>query len=150
MARMQTVEERMARNEDGHQLAAQAAESVLRVAEAAIQQGLYGVSACHVGANTNSGGVYWITQATGSVVPTIHWYDSTKVLTYTGPSLGNVPAPKFVIECLPPATLPGEAMGAGGGGGGGGSGAPVYRITVQAAGPDGNPSTLLQSIFRFQ
>lgn len=149
VARMQTVEERMGRNENNRQLAAQAAEAALRGAEAAIQQGTYTYATCAVGSQTLTGGAYSLDIVNGSIVPGLHWDDPTKVITFVSASLGAVPAPKYVIECLPTAIIPGETLGAGSGGGGA-NGVPVYRVTVQASGPDGNPSTLLQSIFRFQ
>jgi len=140
VARMQTVEERMARNEDNRQLAAQAAEAALRSVEAGLQTGIYN----NFAANTN--GLYSLSPTTGSNVPGLNWSNPAQVLTYAGPALANVPIsaaqqPKFVIEQIQAVALPGEDIA---------SPPPAFQITVQASGADGNPSTMLQSIFRYR
>jgi len=138
LARMQTVEERMARNEDNRQMASQAAEAALRNAEdaLAVSPGISQFAA-------NTGGYYAMSLSTGSVLPTLNWLDPTKVTTYTGPALSAIPAavqtPKIVVEYLGGVALPGEDQ----------SNPPIaYRVTVQAAGADGTPSSMLQSIYR--
>jgi type IV pilus assembly protein PilX len=153
-ARMQTVEERMARNEDNRMTGAQAAEAALRNAEAGILQGLWG--AAQFAANSN--GTYELTASSGSVVPTINWQTATAptVLFYNGATIvgpalsaiaGNAQVPKYVIESLPPVAVPGESIGQVQ------YAAPttpvaVYRITANGQGADSTSSTTLQSIFR--
>ena len=63
-ARMQTTEERMARNEDNRQIGAQAAEAALRAAEAGLTSGLYAASQFSANAN----GFYELNPTTGSVL----------------------------------------------------------------------------------
>jgi type IV pilus assembly protein PilX len=144
-ARMQTVEERMARNEDNHQLAAQAAEAALRSAEGGLLSGIY----TNFAANTN--GLYELTASNGSVVSTMNWGSAAAVLAYAGPPLASIPtgaqAPKFVIESLPPVAMPGESINqvqyatpttpvA------------VYRVTAAGTGADNSSTTTIQSIVR--
>jgi type IV pilus assembly protein PilX len=138
-ARLQTVEERMARNENNHQLAEQAAE-------AALLSGVY----TNFTANTN--GLYTLTPSSGSVItPTFNWGNAAAVLPYAGPALTQVPAgaqqPKFVIENLPAVAMPGESINdvqyA----------APttpvtVYRVTAMGQGADLSSTTTIQSIVR--
>jgi type IV pilus assembly protein PilX len=139
VARMQTVEERMARNEDNRQLAAQAAEAALRNAE----DGLLSSPGISQFAG-NTGGYYVISPSTGSMLPTINWNNPSQVTTYTGPALSAMPAavqtPKIVVEYLGGVALPGEDQ----------ANPPIaYRVTVQAANADGTPSSsMLQSIYR--
>src|ERR1700730_3370785 len=95
-ARMQTVEERMARNDDNRQLGAQAAEAALRSAENGLLTGLYTNFA------GNTAGLYDPLLANGSpVVPSI-WTTAGATMTYAGPALSSLPAtvpnPKIVIE----------------------------------------------------
>jgi len=138
VARMQTVEERMARNEDNRQLSAQAAEAALRNAE----DGLLSSPGISQFSN-NTGGYYVMSQNTGSVLPTLNWSNAANVTTYAGPPLTSLPAnvqtPKIVIEYLGGVALPGEDQ----------ANPPIaYRVTTQAASVEGTPSTMLQSIYR--
>jgi type IV pilus assembly protein PilX len=140
-ARMQTVEERIARNEDNRQVSAGAAEAALRNVEAGLQSGIY------TGFGS-SPGLYNLTSElttyNASVVPTLNWTSPTAVLTYTGPAfaLPTVPAPKFVIESLPPVVSKGNALN-------GSKARPVYRITVQGTGADKTSTTTVQSIVHY-
>jgi type IV pilus assembly protein PilX len=144
-ARLQTVEERMARNEDNHQLAEQAAEAALRSAEGGLLSGIY----ANFAANAN--GLYELTPSSGSVVSTVNWTSGTAVLSYAGPALASVPSgaqqPKFLIENLPAVAMPGESINdvqyA----------APttpvtVYRVTAMGQGADSTSTTTIQSIVR--
>lgn len=138
VARMQTVEERMARNENNRQLSMQAAEAALRNAEDGL---LISPGISQFAGNT--GGYYVMSPSTGSVLPTINWTVASQVTTYSGPALTAIPAavqtPKIVVEYLGGVALPGEDQ----------ANPPItYRVTVQAAGADGTPSTMLQSIYR--
>lgn len=144
-ARLQTVEERMARNENNHQLAEQGAEAALRAAEGGLLSGLY----TNFAANTN--GLYELTPSNGSIVTTVNWNNAAAVLPYPGPALAQVPAgaqqPKFIIENLPAVAMPGESINdvqyA----------APttpvtVYRVTATGQGADSTSTTTIQSIVR--
>jgi type IV pilus assembly protein PilX len=151
-ARMQTVEERMARNEDNRQTGAQAAEAALRNAEGGILAGIYSTF------SANANGLYELTPSAGSVVSGINWQTAgaATVLSYTGPTntgpnLSSIPAgaqaPKYVIESLPPVAVPGESINQVQ------YAAPttpvaVYRVTANGQGADQTSSTTLQSIFR--
>ena len=144
-ARMQTVEERMARNEDNRQTGAQAAEAALRSAEANILQGIW--NAAQFAADAN--GLYDLNATAGSVVPTINW--QTQAIAYAGPNLSaiqsNARNPVYIVESLPPVAIPGDSIGQVQ------YAAPttpvaVYRITAVGQGADGTSTTMLQSIFR--
>lgn len=153
-ARMQTTEERMARNEDNRQIGAQAAEAALRAAETGLTTGVYAASL--FSANTN--GLYELNPSTGSVVPTLNWSAIGAAMTYSPtdplnpmPALSSLPtnaqSPKFVIENLPAVAMPGDSINqvqyaspV--------SPVTVYRITANGTGADSSTTTLLQSIFR--
>jgi type IV pilus assembly protein PilX len=139
VARMQTVEERMARNENSRQLAEQAAEAALRNAEdtlLSVNPGKFG---------NNAGGYYYVNQSGTPVssVPTLVW-TAANVAPYTGGSLAAMPtavqSPMIVMEELPSVSPSGDALG-------GGGPPDLYRVTVQAANADGTPSVMLQSIY---
>src|SRR5579859_5931221 len=66
-ARMQTVEERMARNDNNRQIGAQAAEAALRGAEVGILTGLY----VNFAGNTN--GLYAPLLSAGSPLTSLDW-----------------------------------------------------------------------------
>ena len=154
-ARMQTTEERMARNEDNRQIGAQAAEAALRAAEAGLTNGLY--SASQFANNTN--GFYQLNAATGSVLqgpPALNWNAPGAAITYPDPAnpmppLTSLPpaaqSPKYIIENLPAVAMPGDSIGqvqyaspV--------SPVTVYRVTANATGADSSSTTILQSIFR--
>ena len=154
-ARMQTTEERMARNEDNRQIGAQAAEAALRAAEAGLTSGVYTPS--EFAANTN--GFYELNPATGSVLqgpPALNWSAAGAAITYPDPAnpmpaLTSLPAaaqsPKYVIESLPAVAMPGDSITQVQ------YAAPVspvtvYRVTANATGADSSSTTILQSIFR--
>jgi type IV pilus assembly protein PilX len=151
-ARMETTEERMARNEDNRQIGAQAAEAALRAAEAGLTNGLY--SASQFSSNTN--GFYELNAATGSVLQGLNWSAPGAAITYPDPAnpmpaLTSLPAaaqsPKYVIENLPAVAMPGDSIDQVQ------YAAPVspvtvYRVTANATGADSSSTTILQSIFR--
>jgi len=148
-ARMQTVEERMARNDDNRQLGAEAAEAALRAAENGLLTGLY----TNFAGNTN--GLYDPLMSNGSPVSTMNWSVAANVLTYAaaaGPALSDVlmlmpQTPKIVIENLPPVAIAGDDLSVT-------SLNPasppvsVYRVTAQGVGADGTSTTTMQSIVR--
>jgi type IV pilus assembly protein PilX len=150
-ARMQTTEERMARNEGNRQLSAQAAEAGLRFAESQISTGIINPTTCA----TNANGQYVLSPA-GSIVTAqqvngVAWSGAAapNVLPYAGPALGAIPAnaqnPKIVVESLPAVCLPGDPCNQQGYAG---QGTAQYRITSYAQGGDASSYTILQSIYR--
>jgi type IV pilus assembly protein PilX len=156
-ARLQTTEERMARNEDNRQIGAQAAEAALRAGETGLISGVY--TAAQFSANTN--GLYELNPAAGSVLwgpPAFNWAAAGAAITYSPtnalnpmPALTSLPAaaqsPQYVIENLPAVALPGESINQVQ------YATPVppvtvYRVTASAVGADSSTTTILQSIFR--
>jgi type IV pilus assembly protein PilX len=143
--RLNTVEERLARNEDNRQLGAQAAEATLRAAEAGLLSGTYS----NFGAN--AAGLYTFDTSTGTSAVPSNWNTTAgDALTYAGPILTNIQLaqpPQFVIENLPAVALPGDSISSVQYA----SPTPpvtVYRVTAAAVGGDGTTTTVLQSIFR--
>jgi type IV pilus assembly protein PilX len=153
-ARMQTTEERMARNEDNRQIGAQAAEAALRAAENGLATGIYSTQ---FASNTN--GLYELNPNNGSVLqgpPAFVWSAPGAAITYPDPAnpmpvLTALPvaaqSPKYIIENLPSIAMPGDsiaqqqyALPV--------SPVTVYRVTANATGADGSTTTILQSIFR--
>jgi type IV pilus assembly protein PilX len=138
VARMQTVEERMARNEHSRQLAMQAAEAGLRSAE------FFLLNAPAVGFFANdTAGLYVVSPTTGSMIPMLDMSVAANVQTYNGPALAAVPAavqtPRTAIEVIGFGAVPGDPLS---------SPPPTYRITSQGLNPDGTPSVTLQSVYR--
>jgi type IV pilus assembly protein PilX len=143
-ARMQTVEERMARNNDNRQIGAQAAEAALRSAENGLLTGLYS----NFAGNTN--GLYAPLLSNGSPLTGMDWTVPANTLPYIGPALGSLQTmapPKMVIENLPPVAVAGDDISVT-------SLNPasppvtVYRVTAQGVGADNTSTTTLQSIVR--
>jgi type IV pilus assembly protein PilX len=143
-ARMQTVEERMARNEDNRQLGAQSAEAALRSAESGLLTGIY------INFAGNTDGLYAPLLSNGSPITGMDWNSPTAALPYGGPTTAipaGVPAPKFVIENLPSVAVAGDDISVT-------SLNPasppvtVYRVTAQGVGADNTSTTTLQTIVR--
>jgi type IV pilus assembly protein PilX len=153
-ARLQTVEERMARNEDNRQTGAQAAEAALRSAESGLLAGDW--NSANFAQQSN--GLYELVAASGSVVSTINWQTagSATVFLYSNavnpaPQLSaiqpNAQTPKYIIENLPAVALPGQPIATVQ------YGQPtdplsVFRITAYGQGADQTSTTMLQSIYR--
>ncbi len=145
-ARMESVEERMARNDDNHQIGMEAAEAALRAAEGGILSGIYSDF------SANANGLYTFNTTTGSSSVPANWSTTAGAAlpAYAGPSLSAVQltqAPQAVIESLPPVAVPGDSIGSVQYA----SPTPpvtVYRVSVSAVGADGTSTTSLQSIFR--
>jgi Tfp pilus assembly protein PilX len=154
---MKTVEERMAQNDDNHQLAVQSAEAALRYGETLLSGGIY--STPNFSANAN--GLYLLrtevqaavgssNPAQASIVDSINWSTpGTQTIPYAGPGLSDAPVPpqsaQLIIESLPPVARPGDPICT-----------PgyaqeqvcsVYRITAHAVGGDSTSAATLQSIF---
>ena len=145
LARLQTTEEQMARNDQNHALAVQAAEATLRYAESNINGLYYGGQFA-----SNSAGLYqfdpiaqpnaYITSVNGPV------WGGTGALTYAGPALGVFQAPQFIIENMPPVAPQCQSTSMQQ------YGRPtpqiqVYRITALSVGGDGSAKAELQSIY---
>lgn len=144
-ARMQTVEERMARNDDNRQMGQQAAEAALRSAENGLLTGIY----VNFAGNTN--GLYAPLLPNGSPLTGMDWTIPANTLPYAGPPMTSmpltVPAPLAVIENLPSVAVAGDDLSVT-------SLNPasppvtVYRVTAQGIGADGTTTTTLQTIVR--
>lgn len=151
-ARMQTVQERMARNDDNHQLAIQAAEAVLRSAEGQLESQVYGPA----NFAANNPGLYILqselqSTVNGSIADSIDWTNpGTQTITYAGPALSNVPSsPKpaqYLIESLPPGRVPPGSQLYSAEYGQAPPPVVVYRITAHAVGGDQTSAATLQSI----
>lgn len=143
-ARMQTTEERMARNEDSRQIAEAAAEAALRNGEDSLNSnpppiGVFAADCC---------GFYLLTSS-GSAVPSNWWTNAAYYVIYgtaplsTGPLLTNLPTasrtPKILIERMGGGTISGDNMS---------TSSITYRVTAVASSPDGTASSMLQSIYR--
>ena len=141
VSRLQTVEERMARNDDSRQLALQAAEAALRNGEDLLS------NAPPISTFAGDTAGYFAlpgTPSAGSLVSAPgFWSNAANYINYNGPALGAVQAPvqtpKIVMELVGFTTMKGDAYGAP---------LPTYRVTVQGVSPDGTPSIILQSIYR--
>jgi type IV pilus assembly protein PilX len=152
LARMQSSEERMAQNDSNHELAVEAAEAALRLAEANIRQGLY----TQAQFTANAAGLYTLNPAVGSVyTPGYDWAAQEaagNTIGYNGPALASVPAlpasqPQFIIENLPSVALPGANIGSCGGYNANGC-TTVFQITTHATGGDATGNATLRSIYQ--
>ena len=153
-ARLQSGEAIMARNDNNHQLALQAAEAALRDAEINLADGNWSI----VQFAQNNAGLYVLqTEVQGglgscpngcSIADTINWNaPAGAAMAYTGPALTNAPASPVgtlvIIEDLPPVARAGDPLCT-----------PtsqtqscaVYRVTAHAVGGDASASATLQSI----
>ena len=153
-ARLQSGEAIMARNDNNHQLALQAAEAALRDAEINLADGNWSI----VQFAQNNAGLYVLqTEVQGglascpngcSIADTINWNaPAGAAMAYTGPALTNAPASPVgtlvIIEDLPPVARAGDPLCT-----------PtsqtqscaVYRVTAHALGGDASASATLQSI----
>jgi type IV pilus assembly protein PilX len=153
-ARLQTGEAVMARNDNNHQLALQAAEAALRDAEINLADGYWSIAQF---AQNNSGLYVLSTEAQGalascpngcSIADSVNWNaPAGATMNYTGPALTNAPASpvvtQVIIEDLPPVARAGDPLCT-----------PssqtqscaVYRVTAHAVGGDASASATLQSI----
>jgi type IV pilus assembly protein PilX len=157
-ARMQTVEERMAQNDDNHQLAIQAAEAALRSAEGQLESQVYGpadFAASAPGLYILESELVSATSGTVSIADSIDWTKpGTQTKTYGGAPLSNAPpapqAAQYVIESFPPGrVLPGTQLYSAEYGQ---QQQPVavYRITAHAVGGDKTSAATLQSVLVLQ
>ena len=140
LSRLQTVEERISRNDQDHQLAVQAAEATLRFAEVGLYNGTYTNFA------NNTAGLYtWQSGTTAAYLTHNLSSPNAQMLPYNGPALPITGVPVFLIESLPPAAMPGTTLSSQQ------YGAPtppvrVFRITAYSFGGDNNATATLQEI----
>ncbi|HWW19468.1 MAG TPA: PilX N-terminal domain-containing pilus assembly protein [Steroidobacteraceae bacterium] len=148
LARMQTVEERLAQNDANHAMALQTAEAAL---QAAFDNDAAGVYTDWSGATP---GVYSVSAELGGGTSTAGyqttWTPGVNSIAYagSGPALASAPAaatPAYVLEALAPAAPQGCSIG------GGGTGYPpvvifVHRITAHSQGGDGSASATVQTV----
>ena len=146
-ARMQTGEERMARNEDNQQIGAQAAEAALRNGESLLAGGTVSFP------SSNPGMLSPTSWNGGDPALSVNWSSPAQVMSYTGPALTSLPAasqsPGLVIETLPAVAAPGVSASVTSLT----QNSPpvnVYRLTAQGVGADGTSTTVMQSIFQIQ
>lgn len=150
LARMQSSEERMAQNDSNHELAVEAGEASLRLAEENIAQGIYTPAMFAA----NAGGYYTLNPAVGSQIV---WSGAGTAITYNGVAdnavlyNGNALAsvttlPSFVIENLPSVAVGGTNLNVGSGYNQNGT-VTVYQITTHATGGDQTASATLRSIY---
>lgn len=145
----------MARNEDNHQIGAQAAEAALRNAEANIAGGAY------TALSGNTAGQYTLDWNNGPWASLItNWNDPTQTLSYRAPATPGVTAgpaltavqpgaqsPTYIVEQLPAVTISGENLSCTGYGCPTGT-VSVFRVTATGTGADQSTTTTLQSIYR--
>ena len=145
VARLQTVEERMARNIHNRQLAMEAAEGVLRDVEFNVRQSLPGFTDW----SGTTPGLYTLVPSNGSILSALNWSNLAQILTsaaIAGPPLTNSPLvqqPVAVAELLPAVCWPGDncamktfpqqVL-------------PTYRITSHGYGGDTSAVITVQSI----
>lgn len=143
-ARLQTVEERMAQNDDNYQLAMQSAEAGLRQARQAVGQDPRVMTF-----SANANGTYdladYVANTGSSIIDQPNW--TASAIPYNGPALSNVPVPAsgMVIEELPAVATPGDQIPPGSSYG---STPPIHqaRITVSAQGADATSTVTLQTV----
>jgi len=145
LARMQTVEERLAQNDANHQMALQTAEAALQAGFDADVSGIY----------TNfSGGVPGLNTLLNEIdtTNTTLGYNSSwgapgvNSIAYNGAALASAPAaanPQYVIEQMASVVPPGCT--AGNSGNYGSSQVSVHRITAHSQGGDGSASATVQT-----
>ena len=107
LARSESVEENISENDQDHQLAIQAAEATLRYAEANLYTGNY------TNFSGNANGQYTWQNGTADWFQTYNLSSPAALMTYgtySGNSLLAAP-PEFMIESMPAASLPGQALG---------------------------------------
>lgn len=136
VARLETSEERVARNDQNHELAVEAAEAALRTAESGLLNGTYTNFA------QDSAGLFQLDPAVGNWV-----WNSAQTLAYAGPAMPTVQQPQIMIEQLPPVAAAGDDTS---NCGYGCTSVPiqVFRITASSPGGDSTSSAQLQSIYR--
>ena len=146
-AQMQTVEERMALNDDSHQLALQSGEAVIRDSEEQFDNGDYSTFPWD---GSNGSATLWQEATSGSyssmadATSDAPAFTGAGAIAYDGPALGSVHVGSAykAIEDLPTIALPGDALVS--------AGYPVQisslRSTSLAGGADAASNAVVQSI----
>jgi Tfp pilus assembly protein PilX len=149
LARMQTVEERLAQNDNNHAMALQTAEAALQAAFDDDVDGIYtDFSGATSPALVTLSGELGVAPFTSIGYTSTTWANpGVSSLLYNGTPLAAAPAaaqPQFVIEAMAPDAPPGCQSG---NAGNYGSGSPIYvhRITAHSAGGDGTASATVQT-----
>jgi type IV pilus assembly protein PilX len=151
LARTQTVEERLAQNEDNHQLALQTAEATLHAAVDDEVNGAYPDASFSGG----TPGLAILFEELNTPPGTTIGYNSTwtapgvNTIPYNGGPLASAPAvanPQFVIEKMPPTTINGCTGSNPGNYTSSTSSFYIHRITAHSAGGDGSASATVQTI----
>jgi type IV pilus assembly protein PilX len=156
-ARLQTSEERMARNEDNRQMGAQAAEAALRNAEVNLAGGAL------TAFSANTAGQYvldWTVGSQATLMTAADWINPLKAISYSapttpgvtaGPALSALPAaarsPTYIVEQLPAVIISGQNLACTGYGCPTGN-ITVYRVTATGTGADQSTTTTVQSVYR--
>ncbi len=142
-----SLQGKMAANSRESNLALQAAESALRSGESEL-----GSATPPEGYDDACDNGLCLPSTTGTPQwSTINW--ATNARSYNivnNAALPEIPAtlqPKYIIEKMPPASLPGDAI-SNLGNYGGGSGLQYYRITASATGANGSAAVMLQSVYQ--
>ncbi len=142
-----TLEEKMAGNTRQRDLAFQAAEAGLRDGETDL------VMHSPVGFDTSCTNGLCLVVTSGSTSTTPYWEipgDWNNARTYgsatNATALTNVPAPKYLLEKLPPAATPGQNLG-NTGSYNGPLPTQLYRVTSKATAGNGNLTVELQSVY---
>lgn len=136
VARMQTGEERMARNDQNHELAVEAAEAALRMAESGLSNGTYTNFA------QDANGLFQLDPTVGN------WaWNPAQTMAYTGPTMPTAQQPQVMIEQLPAVAVAGDSTGQCGYNCTSLS-VQMFRITASSPGGDSTSSAQLQSIYR--
>jgi type IV pilus assembly protein PilX len=136
VAGLQTGEERMARNDQNHELAVESAEAALRMAESGLLNGTY------TSFTQDAGGLFQLDPTVGN------WpWNPAQTLAYAGPAMPTAQQPQIMIEQLPPVAGAGDDTG---NCGYGCTSVPiqVFRITAYSPGGDTTSGAQLQSIYR--
>lgn len=139
-----TLEERMAGNARNRQVALQAAEAVLRNAEATLFTGgadfkstfdsypqTTGFSAGYYAAPSSSASLKWTS---------VDWADATKTLTAGATLDGLDVQPRYIVEIITPPTRPNSTVPCSKG---------LARVTSRALGKDA-ADVLVQTMYRYQ
>ncbi|MGH8142384.1 MAG: pilus assembly PilX family protein [Steroidobacteraceae bacterium] len=146
LARNETTEERLAQNDNNHQLALQTAEAALQAAFDDDVDGLFtDFSGATPGLNALSNELS--TPPFTTLGYNADWSaPGVNTILYDGAPLASAPptsTPQFVLEAMVPAVPPGCSAGNAGLYGGG---VTIHRITAHAAGGDGTASATVQTL----
>jgi type IV pilus assembly protein PilX len=156
LVRMQTIESRIAVNNQNRAIAVESAEAALRYAECSLQGGCGGALWSSSTFDQNTAGLYTLSLTAGSAVAAtspnttasgVSWSNpGTATLPYAGPAVPSATVPQITIEKLPAIMLPGDSTRQEQYNGYGG--ATPYQVTAYSTGADASSHVVLQTIFR--